>query len=100
MTFGTRLKQLRLSEKLTQTELADILHVQKSSISRYENDKQIPEVNLLIKLADHFKVSVDFLLCLDEIDSEVISLALKIMQLNEADKKRILNYIDIALYKE
>ena len=56
--------------------------------------------NLLIKLADHFKVSVDFLLCLDEIDSEVISLALKIMQLNEADKKRILNYIDIALYKE
>lgn len=100
MTFGTRLKQLRLSEKLTQTELADILHVQKSSISRYENDKQIPEVNLLIKLADYFKVSVDFLLCLDEIDSEVISLALKIMQLNEADKKRILNYIDIALYKE
>lgn len=100
MTFGTRLKQLRLSEKLTQTELADILHVQKSSISRYENDKQIPEVNLLIKLADYFKVSVDFLLCLDEIDSEVISLALKIMQLNETDKKRILNYIDIALYKE
>ena len=100
MTFGTRLKQLRLSEKLTQTELADILHVQKSSSSRYENDKQLPEVNLLIKLADHFKVSVDFLLCLDEIDSEVISLALKIMQLNETDKKRILNYIDIALYKE
>lgn len=61
-TFGNRLKSLRKSKSLTQEELASIFYINKSSISRYENNSQIPEHKLLQKIADFFDVSLDYLL--------------------------------------
>ncbi|MBC5627558.1 helix-turn-helix transcriptional regulator [Clostridium sp. NSJ-6] len=63
ITFGERLKELRNSKKLTQKQLADIFYLNKSSISRYENNSQMPENEILQKLADFFEVSIDYLLC-------------------------------------
>ena len=62
-TFGERLKELRNSKKLTQQQLADIFYLNKSSISRYEKNGQMPENEILQKLADFFEVSIDYLLC-------------------------------------
>ncbi len=61
-TFGQRFKELRSEKRLTQQQLADNFYLNKSSISRYEQNKQIPEIDLLQKLADFFNVSVDYLL--------------------------------------
>ena len=61
-TFGSRLKALRLSKNLTQEKFANIFYLNKSSISKYEKDKNLPENQLLIKIADFFDVSVDYLL--------------------------------------
>ena len=60
-TFGERLKMLRKSKKITQQQLADLLFVNKSSISRYESNSQLPESSQLQKLADYFDVSLDYL---------------------------------------
>ena len=62
-TFGSRLKALRLSKNLTQEKFANIFYLNNSSISKYEKDKNLPENQLLIKIADFFDVSVDYLLC-------------------------------------
>lgn len=62
-TFGTRLKALRISKRLTQENFANLFFLNKSSISKYEKDKNLPENQLLIKIADFFEVSVDYLLC-------------------------------------
>ena len=62
-TVGSRLKALRLSKNLTQEKFANIFYLNKSSISKYEKDKNLPENQLLIKIADFFDVSVDYLLC-------------------------------------
>jgi len=62
-TFGTRLKALRISKRLTQENFANLFFLNKSSISKYEKDKNLPENQLLIKIADYFEVSVDYLLC-------------------------------------
>jgi len=62
-TFGTRLKALRISKRLTQENFANLFYLNKSSISKYEKDKNLPENQLLIKIADFFEVSVDYLLC-------------------------------------
>jgi transcriptional regulator with XRE-family HTH domain len=62
-TFGTRLKSLRLSKGLNQEEFANQFYLNKSSISKYEKDKNLPENQLLVKIADYFDVSVDYLLC-------------------------------------
>ena len=61
-TFGKRFKEERKIKRLTQEQLADKFHLRKSSISRYENDKQMPEVGLLKEFADFFGVTVDYLI--------------------------------------
>ncbi|MBU5227803.1 helix-turn-helix domain-containing protein [Clostridium senegalense] len=61
-TFGERLKELRKEHRLTQQELADNFYLNKSSISRYEKNQQLPENDLLQKIADFFNVSIDYLL--------------------------------------
>jgi transcriptional regulator with XRE-family HTH domain len=61
-TFGERFKLLRLEKGLTQDKLAETFFTKKSSISRYENNLQIPEIESLQKYADFFGVSIDYLL--------------------------------------
>ncbi|MGL4606045.1 MAG: helix-turn-helix domain-containing protein [Eubacteriaceae bacterium] len=62
-TFGTRLKRLRINKDMTQQDFAEHFDLNKSSISKYEKDKNLPENQLLTEIADYFNVSVDYLLC-------------------------------------
>jgi repressor LexA len=61
-TFGERFKELRLDKKITQDKLAQKFYIQKSSISKYENNVHIPEIESLQKFSDYFGVTVDYLL--------------------------------------
>lgn len=61
-TFAERLKSERLNLNLKQNELAEKLFLDRTSISKYETGKQIPETPTLEKLANFFDVSVDYLL--------------------------------------
>lgn len=60
--FAERLKSERLNLNLKQNELAEKLFLDRTSISKYETGKQIPETPTLEKLANFFDVSVDYLL--------------------------------------
>lgn len=60
--FAERFKELRQQRNLTQEEIAEEFYLNKSSISRYERGQQMPEIELLRKLAAYFDVSVDYLL--------------------------------------
>ena len=62
MSLGNRLKQLRQEKSWSQDELAFHAHIDGRQISRYENDKVTPSVEVVIKLARAFDVSVDHLL--------------------------------------
>jgi len=61
-SFSERLKELRIEKRLTQEELATIFFLNKSSISRYERGQQVPELDLLQRIADFFQVGTDYLL--------------------------------------
>lgn len=61
-TFAERLKAERKKNNINQTQLAEKLYLDRSSISKYESGKQIPETPTLEKLADFFDVSIDYLL--------------------------------------
>lgn len=63
--FGTRLKQLRLAESMSQLDLAEELHVSTSAISLWESGKYYPNKNKLIELAQYFQVSINYLLDCD-----------------------------------
>lgn len=60
--LGSKIKELRTKYRFTQSELAELVGVTKSSIASYENDSRQPSYSVLIKLARTFNVSTDFLL--------------------------------------
>ncbi len=62
MSTGTILKQLRDAAMLTQSDLAEKLHVTRQAVSRWENDETVPGTDLLVRLSEVFGVSVDALL--------------------------------------
>ena len=59
--FAARLKTLREEKHLTQTELAKRINSNKVQISRYEQGVVLPVGETVVKLADLFDVSVDYL---------------------------------------
>lgn len=62
MNFGLILKQLRTEKGLTQNELAKILDVSKSNISKYEAGSVEPNISILMRISEYFEKSVDYLL--------------------------------------
>ena len=60
--FRERLKKLREKEGTQPCVLAELCGISKNSILRYERDGVIPEIVSVVKIADHFNVSVDYLL--------------------------------------
>ena len=60
--FAVRIKYLRLARELNQVQLAERLGVKKQSISNWENDNIRPSIEMLIRIADFFHVSTDYLL--------------------------------------
>ena len=57
-----RLKKLRKAKKISQTKLAIDLNMNQHSISRYENLERQADYDTLIKFADYFGVTIDYLL--------------------------------------
>ncbi len=57
-----RLKELRLNKHISQVKLSIDLNLNQNSISRYENGEREADYATLIKLADYFDVSIDYLL--------------------------------------
>ncbi|WP_051539798.1 helix-turn-helix domain-containing protein [Clostridium ihumii] len=61
-TLGNRLKKLRMNKNLEQKDLAQILKVHKGTISNWENDKRNPDNDMIVKIANFFNCSTDYLL--------------------------------------
>ena len=60
--FQERLIEQRKLNKVTQRQMADFLEIAQPSYIRYENGSAEPSFEKLVKIADYFDVSVDYLL--------------------------------------
>ena len=60
MTF--RLKEIRKKKKISQQRLAIDLNMNQNTISRYENMERQADYKTLVRFADYFDVSLDYLL--------------------------------------
>ena len=60
--FGAVLKQLRKNHNLTQKELGSQIGLSKAVVSKYENGMGYPTFDVLIIIANYFKVTTDYLL--------------------------------------
>ena len=69
MSLGEKIYKLRNERNLSQGDLADALEVSRQSISKWETDASVPELDKLVKLSEFFAVSLDELI-LDRTQAE------------------------------
>lgn len=101
-SFGELLEELRSDKKMTQKDVANVLHVSVGTISNYERDVYYPEIEKLINLADYFHVTIDYLLGRCEhnfspdvfeekiVDNIDIGMAIKMIRNLPSERKRAL----------
>ena len=60
--FGKRLKELRKANGYTIERFADMVGISKSTLGYYENDKRMPDIEILARKADTLNVNADYLI--------------------------------------
>lgn len=76
MSLGERIYKLRTEKEMSQGDLADALEVSRQSISKWETNASVPELDKLVKMSEVFQVSLDELV-LDKKQAEGISQAVQ-----------------------
>ncbi len=71
-TYGERIKELRTMRDMSQQDLADMLDLNKVTVSQYEREVRKPDLNVLTALSDIFNVSVDYILGNDDVTIRIV----------------------------
>mgnify|MGYP002529876742 FL=1 len=82
--IGIFLKELRKEKKLTQEQLAEKLNVSGRTVSRWETGSNMPDIGMLVEMADFFDVSIP----------EIVSGERKSENMNEEVKETVLKLSD------
>ena len=69
MSVGSKIKELRLKNNVTQEELANKIKVTGKTVSRWENDILEPSLDSLKAIAKYFGVSVDYILDIESVST-------------------------------
>ncbi len=65
MDLGSKIKNIRYNNNVSQDEMAKILKINRNYLSRIETNKSLPTAEVLIRLAETFNISIDSLLGID-----------------------------------
>jgi transcriptional regulator with XRE-family HTH domain len=90
--FSLRIRELRLKKNISQLKVARLSGVSKSSYNYYELDDRKPTLDAIIKLADFFEVSADYLIGRTNDPDEI-----RITNLPEEYKEMGINHISVSL---
>jgi transcriptional regulator with XRE-family HTH domain len=107
MTLGERVKRLRLDRGWSQAQLGQKLSVHQKQVSGYERDVHVPSTDLLIRLAEAFDVSLDYLVSggqgesrrIDVADRELIRHMEAVDKLPERDKEAVKAVLESFILK-
>ncbi len=72
MNLGERIYEFRNEKNLSQGDLADALDVSRQSVSKWENNMAVPDLEKLIKLCDIFEISLDELTGREKIERNIV----------------------------
>lgn len=103
MGFSERLKSLREDNDEKQKDIANLLNVSSSMISFYESGIHFPrDERLLLKLAEHFNVSMDYLMGLTDLPnySRTEKMFSDISSLSPQSLTELSDFIDYLKFKE
>ena len=99
-TVAANLKAFRNNSSLTQEQLADKFFVSRRTVSRWETGSSLPDISLLVDLADFYDVDVRELIDgerkTDMMDGEVREVADKMADYAGNEKDKLLRFIQVA----
>lgn len=72
--LGNRLRMQRINNNLSRKQVADLVGVSVSMIGLYETGERVPSLPIIMKLSAQYKVSVDYLLGMNQASYQPISL--------------------------
>ena len=107
MSIGEKLKELREKNGKTQLDISKFLGVTYQTIYKYEKDIAVPPADAIVKLAEYFNVSTDYLLGrtnIPNIDEPVAIAAstknrIDLSEVDDEDKEAIMRFIEMAKNK-
>ena len=99
MSFAERLQELREDKGISRKDLAASLNITVSALGMYEQGRREPNMEMLIRLADYFNVSLDFLVGRSFNEDETRKIIDALHLKNEIDKlpQGYKNIIDFML---
>ncbi len=112
MEFGKLLTELRKEKGVLQRDVADHLNMTVSTISNYEKGVHLPDLNTLIRLADYFDVSTDYLLQRTNYKASLNTLSYKlsdeytvsdfvntVVELDKQNTQALLDYYELLMLR-
>jgi len=98
--IGAFLKELRKENNLSQEQLADRFNVSSRSISRWENGNTMPDISVMIELAEFYDIDIRELISgerkSEKMDENLKETLVMVADYTEADKEKILNKVYIC----
>ena len=115
--IGDIISELRKDNQQTQKDLARVLNVSVATISHYESETNLPDAATLVRIADYFGVSIDYLMGRTRIrmdfnmfsrdvrmlDNSVISaekIMARFLQLSDKSQMDVVNLIDLFRFRD
>lgn len=101
------LKKLRAAKGVTQDDMAEMLNIKRQTYSAYERGVSVPDISSIIKIADYFNVTVDYLLERPNDHSvqfvplnSVFEIVRIYVGLSDTNKQKVLEYAEMLEEKE
>jgi transcriptional regulator with XRE-family HTH domain len=100
MEIAKIITDLRKSKKWSQADFANKTGISQVMVSKYERDEAIPSIEVAIKMARAFEVSLDYLAGEGQnasFDKEMMDRLERVEKLPQEEKKRIFHFIDLII---
>lgn len=97
LNIGDKISSLRKKKNWSQIDLAKEINASREIISRYERNESQPSVDMIVKIADAFGVTIDFLIGKSEnasFDKETVDRINDIYKMDNSTKGVLFNVID------
>jgi transcriptional regulator with XRE-family HTH domain len=96
--FAERFKELRVSNGLSQAQMAEKIFINRSAINNYEHQENLPKVDVMMQICQVFGVSADYLLGLDDskppIPDWLVPIMPELLSLKPENRKSLMAFIE------
>lgn len=92
--LGHNLKMYRIKSGYSQVDIANLLNVTKQTVSNWEKDKRLPDINILVRLANLYNVTLDTLTGSDKRNNSIEILNV-VSNLSSEKQDKLLDFLKV-----